>query len=72
MADMKFLDRLKTYEKDLITPAMLSKIKKITESAEFNVEAMTRASKAAGGLARWCYAIRLYAEAQNKVKPLLE
>ena len=63
MADIKFLDRLINYEKDQITPQLLSKIIAITSQKEFNIEVMTRASKAAGGLAKWCYAIRLYAEA---------
>ena len=31
---------------------------------------MTKASKAAGGLARWCKAIRDYAESLKVVRPL--
>lgn len=72
LADMKFLDRLRNYEKDSIPEVLLAKIKNLTEKPEFNIEIMTRASKAAGGLAKWCYAIRIYAETQIVVKPLLE
>ena len=72
LADMKFLDKLRNYEKDSIPDALLARIKHLTEKPEFNIEVMTRASKAAGGLARWCYAIRIYAETQIVVKPLLE
>jgi dynein heavy chain len=72
LADMKFLDRLRNYEKDSIPEVLLTKIKNLTEKPEFNIETMTRASKAAGGLAKWCYAIRIYAETQIVVKPLLE
>jgi len=72
LADMKFLDRLRNYEKDSIPEVLQTKIKNLTEKPEFNIEVMTRASKAAGGLAKWCYAIRIYAETQIVVKPLLE
>jgi len=63
MADMKFLDRLKNFEKDSITDKIYKKVEKIVDSPEFNAEIMTRASKAAGGLAKWCQAIKLYFDA---------
>lgn len=61
MADIKFLDRLRHYEKDQITPQLLQKVKQITSHPDFSPEVMLRASKAAGGLAKWCRAIELYA-----------
>ena len=72
LADMKFLDRLRNFEKDAVAPKVLNKVKNLTSKPEFNIEQMTKASKAAGGLARWCYSIRLYCEAQIIVRPLLE
>ena len=72
LADMKFLDKLRNFDKESVPTKVLNKVKNLTSKPEFNVEQMTRASKAAGGLARWCYAIRLYVEAQIIVKPLLE
>ena len=72
LADMKFLDKLKKFDTDVMTTKTLDKIKKLTSKPEFNVEAMTKASRAAGGLAKWCYATRLFSEAKMIVAPLLE
>ena len=71
MTDIKFLDRLRNYDKDQITPQLLSRVQVVLSQPDFSPEVMARASKAAGGLARWCRAIALYAEAHNAVRPLL-
>ena len=70
LADMKFLDRLKNYDKDAVSDNILQKVKTLTKKQDFNIERMTKASKAAGGLARWCKAIRDYAESLKVVRPL--
>jgi len=70
LADMKFLDKLKTYEKESIPESTLHKVRALTRKEDFNLEKMTRASKAAGGLAKWCVSIRDYAEALIIVRPL--
>jgi len=67
---MKFLERLKTYERDSVPDKVLQKVKTLTKSPEFSIEKMQKASKAAGGLARWCKAIREYAESVIIVRPL--
>jgi dynein heavy chain, axonemal len=72
LADMKFLEKLKTYERDSVPDKVLQKVKTLTKSPEFNTEKMQKASKAAGGLAKWCKAIREYAESLIIVKPLQE
>ena len=69
---MKFLDKLKNYDKENISDKVLDKIKVHTNNPEFDVARMTRASKAAGGLAKWCMSMRQYAEAIKVVKPLLK
>jgi cytochrome c-type biogenesis protein CcmH/NrfG len=46
-------------------------VKKLTHKPEFNVDKMVKASKAAGGLAKWCVAIRSYGEAILEVRPLM-
>ena len=68
---MKFLDRLRCYDRDNIPDKMLDKVKNLTNKPEFDINIMTRASKAAGGLAKWCKSIREYAEQLKVVKPLL-
>ena len=55
---MKFLDRLKNYDKENIPDKILDKIKVQTNNPEFDVSRMIRASKAAGGLAKWCKSMR--------------
>jgi len=60
---MKFLDKLKNFEKDNVSKKILDKVRNLTSKPEFKIDVMTRASKAAGGLARWCVAIRKYVEA---------
>ena len=67
---MKFLERLKTYERDSVPEKVLQKVNALTKSPEFNIEKMQKASKAAGGLAKWCKAIRQYAESVLVVRPL--
>ena len=55
---MKFLDRLKSYDKENISDKILEKIKIQTNNPEFDIARMTRASKADGGLAKWCKSMR--------------
>jgi len=70
LADMKFLDKLKTYDKDAVPDNILQKVRNLTKKPDFNIERMTKASKAAGGLAKWCKSIREYAESLIVVRPL--
>ncbi len=72
LADMKFLEKLRSYDRDNIPDSILNKIRVLTRKPEFNIEKMTKASKAAGGLSRWCKALHEYAEALLVVRPLLE
>jgi hypothetical protein len=40
MADMKFLDRLRTFDRDSISDKVLKKIRSVTKKPEFNIEQM--------------------------------
>ena len=59
---MKFLDKLRSYDRDNISEKVLNNIRNHTNNPEFDVARMTRASKAAGGLAKWSKSMREYAE----------
>lgn len=69
---MKFIDRLRSFDRDNIPEKVLEKVRVLTKSAEFAPERMLKASKAAAGLAKWCKAIREYGEAILIVRPLQE
>lgn len=70
LADMKFLDRLRTFDREHVSEKTLQKVKSLTKHPDFNIDRMSKASKAAGGLAKWCKAIREYAESVLIVRPL--
>ena len=63
MADIKFLDKLKKYDKDNIPEPILKSVNKLgVNNAEvFNTNRITLANRAAGGLAKWCQALYKYA-----------
>ena len=65
------MEKLKTYDRDAVPEKILKKVKELTKHADFKLEAMEKSSKAAAGLAKWCKAIREYAESLLIVKPLL-
>lgn len=69
---MNFLDQLKTYNKDDISPVILKRVKALVNKPEFDVVKMKTISKAAGGLAKWCVSIKEYSEALSEIKPLRE
>ena len=69
IADIKFLERLKTYDTKNIPQKILTGVGALIGTEAFNPNEMAQKSKVAGGLARWCRAIYLYAEAWKIVKP---
>jgi dynein heavy chain len=60
---MKFLDRLKNFNKNEVPDKILKKVNKLINMEEFEISKIQRASRAAGGLAQWCKALSLYSEA---------
>ena len=70
MTDIKFLDRLKKYDKDNIASDVLRSVgNMVTNKQTFNIERITQANRAAGGLAKWCFALYKYSEALKIVRP---
>lgn len=71
MTDIKFLEKLKKYDKDNIPQDILNAVTKlgVNNTEIFNLNRITSSSRAAGGLARWCHALFKYAEALKIVKP---
>ena len=70
MADIQFLQKLKSYDKENIPLSIMAKVKAIVkDKKEFNVDKITNSSKAAGGMAKWCVAVHKYAETLKIVRP---
>ena len=69
LADMKFLDKLKSYDRNSVPDNIFNKVNNLISKNTFDIEKMTKASKAAGGLAKWCKAIRDYSESLTIVRP---
>lgn len=74
MADIKFLDRLKKYDRDNIPQEILNSVSKlgVNNTEVFNTTRITLSNRAAGGLAKWCQALYRYTEALRLVKPKQE
>ena len=69
MSDMKFLEKLKEYDKENIKQNILTKVSKIVLEPDFNPAIIKEKSRAAGGLAKWCKSVREYYLAVKVVKP---
>ena len=70
MSDMKFLDNLKTYDKDNISPSIMKVIRsKYMDNPEFDPEKIKSASSAAEGLCRWVRAMECYDRVAKVVEP---
>ena len=69
-SDLKFLDRLKTYDKDNIPPAIMDRIrKKYIPNAEFDPKIVKNASLACEGLCKWVRALDKYDSVAKVVAP---
>jgi dynein heavy chain len=70
MSDMKFLDSLRTYDKDNINVNIMKTIRsKYMENPEFDPEKIKNASSAAEGLCRWVRAMECYDRVAKVVAP---
>jgi dynein heavy chain len=70
MSDMKFLESLKSYDKDNIPIAIMKVIRtKFIENPEFDPEQIKAASSAAEGLCRWVRAMECYDRVAKVVEP---
>uniref|UniRef100_A0A8D2M3G4 Dynein axonemal heavy chain 3 n=1 Tax=Zonotrichia albicollis TaxID=44394 RepID=A0A8D2M3G4_ZONAL len=70
LSDIKFLDRLKTYDKDNIPPAIMKKIReKFMNHPDFQPDVVKNVSSACEGLCKWVRAMEVYDRVQKVVAP---
>ncbi|KAK7111861.1 dynein axonemal heavy chain 3-like isoform X2 [Littorina saxatilis] len=70
LGDMKFLDRLKQYDKDNIAPAVMKRIReKYMTNPDFEPSLIKNASTACEGLCRWVQAMDVYDRVAKVVAP---
>ena len=70
LADPKFIDTLKGYDKDNMNPKIIAEIKKdFIENEDFDPNIIAKASKAAEGMCRWCHAMVTYDRVAKVVAP---
>ena len=70
LADMKFLEKLKEYDKDNIPAAVIKVIRsKYMPNPEFDPEKVKAASSAAQGLCKWIIAMETYDRVSKVVAP---
>ncbi|XP_076804189.1 dynein axonemal heavy chain 3-like isoform X1 [Clavelina lepadiformis] len=70
LADLKFLDSLRTYDKDNIPAAVIKKIRdKYIPNPEFNPNTIKNVSSACEGLCKWVRAMEVYERVAKVVAP---
>ncbi|KAL2299010.1 hypothetical protein Nmel_014623 [Mimus melanotis] len=73
LSDIKFLDRLKSYDKDNIPPPIMKKIRdKFMNHPDFQPEVVKNVSSACEGLCKWVRAMEVYDRVQKVVAPKRE
>lgn len=73
ISDIKFLDRLKSYDKDKIPPSIMKKIRdKFMNHPDFQPEVVKNVSSACEGLCKWVRAMEVYDRVQKVVAPKRE
>ena len=60
LSDTKFLDNLKTYDKDNIAPAIIAAVRPYMDLPDFDPATVKKASTAAYGLCCWVRAMEAY------------
>jgi len=69
MTDAKFLDRLKTFDKDNIPPKVLKTLEKYVTKPEYTPDQVGRQSTAAKSLCMWSHAMDTYSKVAKEVEP---
>uniref|UniRef100_A0A3B3VZN4 Dynein axonemal heavy chain 3 n=1 Tax=Poecilia latipinna TaxID=48699 RepID=A0A3B3VZN4_9TELE len=73
LSDLKFLDNLKSYDKDNISPLYIKKIReKFIEHADFQPSVIKNVSSACEGLCKWVRAMEVYERVIKVVAPKRE
>jgi len=67
--EMNFLDQCKTFDKDGISNAIISKLSKFINDPQFVVENVERVSVAAGSLCQWATAMYKFAKVSRVIEP---
>lgn len=69
LADIRFLDRLRNFDKDHVDPVLIERVKYYVNHPDFSMENMKRASLASTTLCKWVLAIMRYFEVMKSVAP---
>ncbi|KAA0178391.1 hypothetical protein FNF27_00240 [Cafeteria roenbergensis] len=69
LGDMKFLDSLRTYDKDNIDPKIIRKITKYIRDVEFEPDTVAKTSSAAKSLCMWVRAMHKYDSVAKTIEP---
>ncbi|KAI9992418.1 hypothetical protein PInf_017825 [Phytophthora infestans] len=69
LADIRFLDRLRNFDKDRIDPSLMDRVRFYVNHPDFSMENMRRASLASTTLCKWVLALVRYFEAMKRVAP---
>ncbi|XP_061330226.1 dynein axonemal heavy chain 3 isoform X2 [Pezoporus flaviventris] len=73
LSDLKFLESLKTYDKDNIPPAIMKKIReKFIDHPDFQPAVIKNVSSACEGLCKWVQAMEVYDRVAKVVAPKRE
>ncbi|KAF4029135.1 Microtubule-binding stalk of dynein motor domain-containing protein [Phytophthora infestans] len=67
LADIRFLDRLRNFDKDRIDPSLMDRVRFYVNHPDFSMENMRRASLASTTLCKWVLALVRYFEAMKRV-----
>jgi dynein heavy chain, axonemal len=69
LGDMKFLDNLRSYDKDNIDPAIIRKLAKYVKDPEFEPDTVAKTSSAAKSLCMWARAMHKYDSVAKTIEP---
>lgn len=72
LADIRFLDRLRSFDRDRVDPVLIERVQLYTHHPDFSMENMKRASLASTTLCKWVLAIVRYFEVMKHVAPTQE
>lgn len=69
MLNAQLLNNCKDFKKDEIKPELIEELRPLIEAPEYDDTVLSKASKAAWGLAKWVRAMVQYDDAMKIVKP---
>jgi dynein heavy chain len=69
LSDVKFIEKLKTFDKDNIPPKILKGLEKYVVKPEYTPETVGKQSSAAKSLCMWTFAMDTYSKVAKEVEP---